>query len=190
VRIHLGAVRGQPGGRLVRAPRASYALRAPRPVRKGVYGRVAGGAAQTSASRCGRPGRSAQALSPARVAARSRATAEAGRNQHMHGCPRKIGSAVLRRANHRDPVIRSWIRVCSRSLPVCYRVGDVVLGDDAYRLAGWWPHDVRDDGRGGWLSRLLRGASVMIVRLLRRPSGRERPSLGFGWEYRSGRLSR
>jgi hypothetical protein len=62
---------------------------------------------------------------------------------------------------------------------VCYRVGDVFLGDDAYRLAGvrvqdhedararvlhnlggcgrvvvlvcrreWWPHDVRDDGRG------------------------------------------
>jgi hypothetical protein len=69
---------------------------------------------------------------------------------------------------------------------VCYRVGDVFLGDDAYRLAGvrvqdhegararvlhkvggcgrvvvlvcrreWWPHDVRDDGRGGWLSGLL-----------------------------------
>jgi hypothetical protein len=96
----------------------------------------------------------------------------------MHGCPRKIGSVVLRRANHRDPVIRSWIRVCSRSFAVCYRVGDVFLGDDAYRLAGvrvqdhegarvlhnaggcgrvvvlvcrreWWPHDVRDDGRGG-----------------------------------------
>jgi hypothetical protein len=30
--------------------------------------------------------------------------AKAGRNQHMHGCPRKIGSAVLRRANHHDPV--------------------------------------------------------------------------------------
>src|SRR5216684_1985651 len=30
----------------------------------------------------------------------------------------------------------------------------------------------------------------MIVRLLRGPSGREWPSLGFGWEYRSGRLSR
>jgi hypothetical protein len=50
----------------------------------------------TSASRCGRPGRPAQALSPARVAAQSWAMAKAGRNQHMHGCPRKIGSAVLR----------------------------------------------------------------------------------------------
>jgi len=37
-----------------------------------------------------------QALSPARVAAQSRVMAKAGRNQHMHGCPRKIGSAVLR----------------------------------------------------------------------------------------------
>src|SRR6266536_1797577 len=104
---------------------------------------------------------------------------------------------------------------------VCYRVGDVFLGDDAYRLAGvrvqdpegararvlhnvggcgrvvvrvcrreWWPHHVRDHGRGGWLSGLLRGAPVMIVRLLRGPSGREWPSLGFGWEYRSGGLSR
>jgi hypothetical protein len=36
------------------------------------------------------------ALSRARGAARSRATAEAGRNQHIHGCPWKIGSAVLR----------------------------------------------------------------------------------------------
>jgi hypothetical protein len=36
------------------------------------------------------------ALSPARVAAQSRATAKAGRNQHIHGCPWKIGSAVLR----------------------------------------------------------------------------------------------
>jgi NADPH:quinone reductase-like Zn-dependent oxidoreductase len=36
------------------------------------------------------------ALSPARVAAHSRAMAKAGRNQHMHGCPWKIGSAVLR----------------------------------------------------------------------------------------------
>ena len=42
------------------------------------------------------PGRSAQALSPARVAAQSRTMAKAGRNQHMHGRPRKIGSAVLR----------------------------------------------------------------------------------------------
>jgi hypothetical protein len=69
---------------------------------------------------------------------------------------------------------------------VCYRVGNVFLGDDAYRLAGvrgrdhegarisvlhkaggcsrvvvlvcrreWWPHDVRDGGRGGRLSGLL-----------------------------------
>src|SRR6516162_380346 len=69
---------------------------------------------------------------------------------------------------------------------VRYRVGNVFLGNDAYRLAGvkaqdhegararvlhevggrgrvvvlvcrreWWPHDVRDDGRGGWLSGLL-----------------------------------
>ena len=36
------------------------------------------------------------ALSPACVAAQSRATANAGRNQHIHGCPWKIGSAVLR----------------------------------------------------------------------------------------------
>jgi nicotinamidase-related amidase len=28
--------------------------------------------------------------------AQSRATAKAGRNQHIHGCPWKIGSAVLR----------------------------------------------------------------------------------------------
>ena len=42
-----------------------------------------------------------QALSPARVAAQSRVMAKAGRNQHMHGRPRKIGSAVLR--SHESP---------------------------------------------------------------------------------------
>ena len=99
---HLGAVRGQPGGCLVTAPRARL-----RPARTTANSKKACMAAlraalyKTSASRCGRPGRSAQALSPARVAARSRATAEAGRNQHMHGCPRKIGSAVLR--SHESP---------------------------------------------------------------------------------------
>jgi hypothetical protein len=36
------------------------------------------------------------ALSPARIAAQSKATAKAGRNQHIHGCPWKIGSEVLR----------------------------------------------------------------------------------------------
>jgi hypothetical protein len=41
---------------------------------------------------------------PAHLAAHSRATAKAGRNQHLHGCPRKTGSAVSGRANHRDPV--------------------------------------------------------------------------------------
>jgi len=35
-------------------------------------------------------------LSTARVAAHSRAMAKAGRNQHIHGCPREFGSAVLR----------------------------------------------------------------------------------------------
>ena len=77
---------------------------------------------KTLASRCGRPGRSAQALSPARVAAQSRVTAEAGRNQHMHGWPRKIGSAVLRRANHRDQVMDPGL---FEVFAVCYRVGDV-----------------------------------------------------------------
>jgi hypothetical protein len=28
-----------------------------------------------------------------------------GPNQHIHACPWSIGSAVLRRANHRDPVM-------------------------------------------------------------------------------------
>jgi len=36
------------------------------------------------------------ALSPARAGAQSRATAKAVRNQHIHGCPWKFGSAVLR----------------------------------------------------------------------------------------------
>ena len=74
-----------------------YALRAPRPARKKrAWPRCGRRCTSTSASRYGRPGRSAQALSPARVAAQSRAMAKAGRNQHMHGCPRKIGPAVLR----------------------------------------------------------------------------------------------
>jgi hypothetical protein len=77
---HLGAVRGQPGGCLVTAPRARL-----RPART-----------TANSKRVCMAGRSAQALSPARVAAQSRAMAKAGRNQHMHGCPRKIGSAVLR----------------------------------------------------------------------------------------------
>jgi len=94
---HLGAVRGQPGGCLVTAPRARL-----RPARttanskKRAWPRCGRRCTSTSASRCGRPGRPAQALSPARVAAQSWAMAKAGRNQHMHGCPRKIGSAVLR----------------------------------------------------------------------------------------------
>jgi len=94
---HLGAVRGQPGGCLVTVPRARL-----RPARTAAnskeraWPRCGRRCTSTSASRCGRPGRSAQALSPARVAAQSGAMAKAGRNQHMHGCPRKIGSAVLR----------------------------------------------------------------------------------------------
>jgi len=93
----LGAVPRQPGGRLVKAPRARL-----RPARTTASSERACMAALrrrctcTPASRCGRPGRSAQALSPARVAAQSRAMAKAGRNQHRHGCPRTTGSAVLR----------------------------------------------------------------------------------------------
>ena len=83
-------------------------------------------------------------------------------------------------------VIRSWIRVCSRSLPsatawaMSFSVmmpigwpvytGRTVEGARArvlHKAGGcgrvvvlvcrreWWPHDVRDDGRGGWLSGLL-----------------------------------
>ncbi len=77
-----------------------YALRAPRLTRKGrAWPRCGRRCTSTSASRCGRPGRSAQALSPARVAAQSRAMAKAGRNQHMHGCP---GRPVLRCSGHAD----------------------------------------------------------------------------------------
>ena len=69
----LGAVRRQPGGRLVKAPRARL-----RPARTTASSERACMAALrrrctcTPASRCGRPGRSAQALSPARAAAQSR----------------------------------------------------------------------------------------------------------------------
>jgi len=74
-----------------------YALRAPQPARKGrAWPRCGRLCTRTSVSRCGRPGRSAQALSPARAAAQSRAMAKTGRNQRVHGCPRTTGSAVLR----------------------------------------------------------------------------------------------
>jgi hypothetical protein len=74
-----------------------YALRAPQPARKGrAWPRCGRLCTRTSVSRCGRPGRSAQALSPARAEAQSRAMAKAGRNQRVHGCPRTTGSAVLR----------------------------------------------------------------------------------------------
>ena len=93
----LGAVRRQPGGRLVKAPRARL-----RPARTTASSERACMAALrrrctcTPASRCGRPGPPAQALSPARVAPQSRAMAKAGRNQHRHGCPRTTDPAVLR----------------------------------------------------------------------------------------------
>jgi hypothetical protein len=80
-----------------RRPGENYALRAPQPARKGRgWPRCGRRCTSTSASRCRRPGRSAQALSPARVAAQSRAMAKAGPNKHIHGCPRKMGPAVLR----------------------------------------------------------------------------------------------
>jgi hypothetical protein len=93
----LGAIRRQPGGRLVKAPRARL-----RPARTTASSERACMAALrrrctcTPASRCGRPGPPAQALSPARVAPQSRAMAKAGRNQHRHGCPRTTDPAVLR----------------------------------------------------------------------------------------------
>jgi hypothetical protein len=74
-----------------------YAPRAPRPARKGrAWPRCGRRCTCTPASRCGRPGRSDRALSPARVAPQSRAMAKAGRNQHRHGCPRTTNPAVLR----------------------------------------------------------------------------------------------
>ena len=94
---HLGAVRGQPGGCLVTAPRGRL-----RPARTTANSKRACMAALRAALHkhvveLMRQTRTiCQALSPARVAAQSRAMAKAGRNQHMHGCPRKIGSAVLR----------------------------------------------------------------------------------------------
>ena len=64
---------------------------------KGGHGRVAGGVAQARrrADAAG-PKVCPGAPSLARVAARSRATAKAGRNQHIRGCQWKIRSAVLR----------------------------------------------------------------------------------------------
>ena len=64
--------------------------------RHGASGEVTPCAHHGQLERACMAGRSAQALSPARVAAQSRAMAKAGRNQHIHGCPWKIGSAVLR----------------------------------------------------------------------------------------------
>ena len=68
----------------------------PRPLRR--WAAVSGKSKDPVRAAC--PG----ALSPACVAAQSRATANAGRNQHIHGCPWKIGSRCSGRANHRDPV--------------------------------------------------------------------------------------
>ena len=74
-----------------------YALRAPRPTRKERALAALRAALHKHVGESMRQTRTiCQALSPARVAAQSRAMAKAGRNQHMHGCPRKIGSAVLR----------------------------------------------------------------------------------------------
>jgi hypothetical protein len=81
---------------------------APRPTRKGrAWPRCGRRRTSTPASRCGRPGRSAQALSPARAAAQSR------RWQRLAGTITYTavrGRPVLRcsvRANHHDPVTPS-----------------------------------------------------------------------------------
>jgi hypothetical protein len=89
-----------PGGRPPRpgVPGQGQLLRAPGPARE----RVCMAALRAALHKQdGEPMRLTRtvcpgALSPARVAAQFRATAKAGRNQHIHGCPWKIGSAVLR----------------------------------------------------------------------------------------------
>ena len=102
---HLGAVRGTAGRASSRRLGRGYALRAPRPTRKGVHGRVAGGVAQAR--------RRVDAADPDGLPRRRHRHASQrnpGRWQRLAGtstCTAVRGRSVLRccgRANHHDPV--------------------------------------------------------------------------------------
>src|SRR4029077_9700317 len=87
-----------------------YALRAPRPTRKErAWPRCGRRCTSTSANRCGRPGRAAQALSPARVAAQSRAMA---RLAETSTCTAVRGRSVRGAAVARITMIRRRLVTC------------------------------------------------------------------------------
>jgi hypothetical protein len=98
---------GPPGGRLVKRLGRGYACGTTANSERACMAALRAASHKHAASRCGRPGRSAQALSPARPAAQSR------RWQRLAGtitCTAVRGRPVLRcsgRANHHDPVTPS-----------------------------------------------------------------------------------